>query len=623
MDANDTSTGIYTFAGFTLDAGKRLVFDPQGEPVSLMPKAYEILFYLVTNSQRVIEKDELMAAIWPDTIVEENNLTQNISGVRRALGEKHRENRFIATVPGHGYKFVAEVAISNASSPVDSAGTRAAGENASPGSARRIWPVVIAALVLIGLITVAFVVWKERSKPSTSEIRSVAVLPFKPLTSDRDESLELGMADTLIMKLGSDDRVAVRPLSSVRRFSSLDQDPAEAGRAVGVDAVLEGNIQIASERIRVSVRLLRVSDARQLWSGQFDEKLTDIFQVQDSIAQRVANALNISLATGVGKKTFTASVEAYQLYLRGNLHARRLIRSEVEKGIVYYEEALKLDPNFALVYVGLSNAYRALVLTSDYRPADFMPKAKEAAAKAIELDNTLAEAWAARAFVMFWYDWDWRSAETDHLRALELDPYSSQSRLSYAHLLSNLGRHDEAIMQARMARERDPVGIMTNAVEGHVLMFAGQNEDAMRSLNGTIDMEPNFWLAHLFISRVHLRNGQFDLAIASARRAAELSGGNAEALGTVGFAFARSGRNDEARKILLELEERSKTRYVPSHSLAQIHAGLNERNAALDFLEKGFADRDANMVFLKIDSRWDDLRSEPRFVELMKRMNFK
>jgi tetratricopeptide (TPR) repeat protein len=385
--------------------------------------------------------------------------------------------------------------------------------------------------------------------------------------------------------------------------------------------VLDGNIQTTRDRIRVSVKLLRVSDSKQLWSGQFDQKLTDIFDVQDSIAQRVATALNITLGRSADKP-FTESVEAYQLYMRGNFHARRLILSEIEKGIVYYEEALKLDPQFALVYAELANANRALVLTSDYPAAEYMPKAKAAALKALEVDNTLAEAWSSLAISDFWYDWDFRAAEAHHLRALQLDPHSSHAHIMYGHLLSNLGKHDEALEQIRLARERDPVSLLINAIEGQVLFFAGQTDEAERVLNRTIDMEPNFWLAHLFITRVHLRKERYDEAIASARRAADLSGGNAEALSTIGFAYARSGRAEEARKILAELRERSKSRHVPSYTLAQIHAGLDDRQTALALLERAFQEKDALMVFLKVEPGWDDLRSEPRFVELMRRMRF-
>lgn len=619
MGSSDTDKGIYKFDEFILDAGKRRVYDSQGEAVSLMPKAFDILLYLVSNEQRVVEKEELMDAIWPDTSVEENNLTQNISALRRALGEKHRENRFIATVPGRGYKFVA--AVHKVDHEATSVGAGPGNVQPTSTRVRSRWLTFAGIALAGGLIITAVMLWRGTAGAPAGEIRSVAVLPFKPLSSQlRDESLELGMADALISKLGADDRVVIRPIGAVRRFNSLEQDPAEAGRVLGVDAVLDGNIQVAEGRMRVSVKLLRVTDSRQLWSGQFDEQLTGIFAVQDSIAQRVASALNIRLGRSA-EKIPTENVEAYQLYMRGNFHARRLVRSEVEKGIAYYEEALRLDPRFALAYVDLANAYRALVLTSDYEPAEYMAKSKQAAQKALESDPALAEAWAATAIGDFWHDWNWPAAEANFLRALELDPHSSQTHLFYAHLLSNIGRHAEALEQVRLARERDPVSLHTNTIEGQILFFAGDTERAAAVLSRTIDMEPTYWLAHLFITRVHLKNGNHDQAIVSARRAAELSGGNAEAVGTVGYALAVSGRPEEARQIISELNARAKTRFVPAYSIAQIHAGLGDTESTIEYLEKAYAERDALMVFLKVEPKWHGLRGDRRFADLMRRMN--
>ena len=254
-----------------------------------MPKAFDTLDYLIAHSGNVVEKDELMSAVWQDRLVEENNIAQNISALRRALGEKHRQNRFIAAVPGRGYKFVAKV----------------------------------------------------QQLPSQEAMHSLAVLPFKPITAgSRDEALEMGMADSLILKLGGE-HLKVPPVAAVRRFALPEQDPVDAGRHLGVDTVLDGGIQIVAGRVRMTVRLIRVSDGRQMWAGQFDEQLRDIFSIQDSISDKVLAALRISLTNGTrNRKAYTTNVNAYQLYMKGNLHARRLTRGEVLKGISYYEQAI-------------------------------------------------------------------------------------------------------------------------------------------------------------------------------------------------------------------------------------------------------------------------------------------
>jgi tetratricopeptide (TPR) repeat protein len=307
--------------------------------------------------------------------------------------------------------------------------------------------------------------------------------------------------------------------------------------------------------------------------------------------------------------------------MKGNLHARRLILPEVQKGIAYYEQAIAADPAYALPYVEMANAYRSMVLTNDARPTEMMPKAKAAAIKAVELDDTLAEAWTAVANNAFWYDWDWKVAETYFRKGLELDHSSAQAHALYAHLLSNIGRHEEAVSEIKQARELDPLSLITNAMEGQIKFFAGRDE-AEKVLRATMEMDANFWLAHLFISRVYLKKEMFTETIAAAAKAKEISHGNAEATATMGYALAKSGRWDEARRVLKELEDRERTNFVPAYDFAQIHLALGDHRKALDLLEKALEQREALMVFIKVDPKWDDLRSEPRFFKLMKRMNF-
>ena len=623
---------VFEFERFRLDASKRLFFDAD-EPVPLMPKAFDILRYLVEHAGSVVEKNDLMDAIWPDTAVEENNLTQNISALRKVLGEKHRENRFIATVPGRGYKFVADVqTVRRYKSEYSEAGPPAVESRSVPGAERPAptekkkgfdrWVITsVTTLVFVGLVTAGVMLWRDRSSAGGQKIVSIAVLPFKPLViSNRDESLEMGMADSMITKLSSGD-LRVRPLAAVRRYNAVDQDPMVAGRELGVEAVLDGNIQLVNDRVRITAKLLRVSDGKQLWAGQYNEVSADIFGLQDSISERVASALQIALGEKA-RKNYTTSVEAYQLFSRGKFHASRLILPEVQKGVSYFEQAIGVDPTYAMAYVELANVYRAMVLTNDARPNDVMPKARAAAQRAVELDGELAEAHNSLAFIAFWYDFDPQRAERHHLRALELDPNSAQSHFGYAHLLSNTGRHNEAIAEIKRAREIDPVSLVTNALEGQILFYAGRDDEALNVLKATAEMDRNFWLVPLFMSRIFIKKGMWDDAIASAERARDLSRGNSEAVATIGFAQAKAGRIVEARNMLAELAERGKNRYVPTYGIAAIYHALGDRDEALDMLERSFAERDALMVFLKVDLKWDGLREEQRFVELMKKMNF-
>lgn len=611
-----SKTLVLEFNGFRLDSGKRLLFRPNGDSAPLMPKAFDTLFYLAENSGRVVEKEELFREIWPDAIVEENNLTQNISALRKVFGERPGEHRFIVTVPGCGYKFVADVIRSSGQEVVEEIGH----VNGKPIGRFRFLALSLLAAIL-GLAGLGFY-FGAIGTPSETPIRTMAVLPFKPLTAEnRDESLELGMAETLIGKLAGADDLAIRPLNAVRRFNALDQDPFEAGKRLEVDAVLDGTVQIIAGRVRISAKLFRVSDAKLLWSGQFDEQLTDIFAVQDSISERAASALKVSLGQK-GKRRYTESVEAYQLYMKGHLHASRLVRPEVQKGIVYYEQAIAVDPNYALAYVGIANAHRSLVLTNDSPPIETMTRSRAAALKAAEIDESLPEAHAVLGSVAFWFDWDWIGAERHFVKALDLDPNSAVTHTWYAHLLSNTRRHDQAIREVRRSLELDPVTPITNALEGQFLFFARQSDNAIQVLQSTIEMDPNFWAPHLFISRAYLSKGMYAETIAAASRARDLSNGNAEASATIAFAHAKAGNASEARRILAELEQRRGQQYVPSYALAQIHCALGEKDKALELLEISYQDKDLAMVFLAIDPKWDDLRNESRFIELMKRMNF-
>ena len=633
MSGNETKTSIYSFEDFCVDSKKRCVYRGDGDTVPLMPKAFDILFYLIRNADRVVDKDELMSELWPDTVVEENNVTQNIYSLRRALGERHRDNRFIATVPGRGYKFVARVIERSDPSDegnLDGLATDLPEDTPEPYETEPValnwqhrggrWRTAVFLSVLGTVVLIGSWLWKTRTDVEVGRVNTIAVLPFKPISQgNRDESLELGMADSLILKLSSG--LTVRPLNAVRRFGSLDQDAVEAGRALGVDAVLDGSIQTVGDRIRVSAVLSRTSDGKRIWAGQFDETASDIFIVQDSISERVAKALKVSLGQS-GLKHYTDNVEAYQSYLKGNLHTYRLVRTEVLKGIGYYEQSISIDPNYALAYVGLANAYRVLALTTDAPPEDVMPKSRAAAEKAIELDDSLSDAWAALGTSTFWYLFDWQSAEKQYQRALDLDPNNAQAHFFYAHLLSNVGRHEAALAEIRRAKELDPIGLMPNAIYGQILLFAGRSDEALAALRATMDMNPDFWLTHLFMSRAYLAKGMLRESVESASRANSIAGANAESLALVGYGLARSDDREGARNLLTELEQRASTVYVPSYDLAILYAGLGNNSRALELLEKSYGRREPLMVFIGVDPKWDVLRQEPRFIELMKKMKF-
>lgn len=637
---------LYEFDKFILDVSERILWRGT-ERVPLSEKAFDTLCALVRRGNRLVSKDDLLTEVWADAIVEENNLDKNISILRQVLGERSGKGKFIETVRGHGFRFVAEVRElpeEGLAEPPASAGGLSRAEfqitdnkfqtqnsqtdnpqNQNPKAEnqrpRRFRLVAVFGTLVIGVSLLGFYVWRGNQKSVAAPIKTIAVLPFKPLIAgNRDEALEMGMADTLISQLSGGEEIIVRPLSSVRRYASLlEQNSLAAGRELETEAVLDGTIQTSGDRIRISAKLLRVSDGRQLWTGQFDERFTDIFAVQDSISEKVATALKIRFGNRE-KKHYTLNVEAYQLYMKGRFHSSKIILPETEKGIEYYNRAIGIDPNYALAYAGLADAFRSVSLTSDVPSNEALPKAKVAALRAVELDATLADAYAALGFIVFFYDWDWQTAEKLYLRGLELDPNSADLRQAYAHLLSNVGRHHEALAEIKRARELDPLNLRTNAFEGQFLLHAGQTDAAIESLQKTIDLDPNFWLSHLFAASAYAEKGIYEKAVSEGHEAKRISPSQNWSIAVGAYALARSGKQAEARAVLDELLSSSRTRYVPPYHFALIYNGLGEREKALDYLEKGFAEKDVRMVFLKVEPKWNNLNSEPRFIDLTKRM---
>jgi len=464
----------------------------------------------------------------------------------------------------------------------------------------------------------------EKDAAASVAQKRIAVLPFKPvLPESRDQVLELGMADTLITKLSNSREIIVRSLTSVRKYGGLEQDPVSAGRELEVNSVLEGNVQKVGDRIRVTARLIKVADGSSLWAATFDEKFTDVFSVQDAISQKVADALALRLSGEENKrltKRYTDNVEAYQLYLTGRYHWNKLTPPEIRKSIVFFKQAIDLDPTYALAYSGWADAYGAFAPMSDMPPKDVLPQAKAAATKALEIDESLAEPHATLSFIHTWFDWDWAEAEKEAKRAIAINPNLGYAHIAYAQLLSVTGRHQEAITEGTRAQEFDPLSLLINTLHGSFLYYARRDDEASARLQKTIELDPNFWLARVVLGKVYISKGKYPEAITEFSKATELSGGNSEPLSMAGCTWAMAGDPAKARAVLKELKSLSSQRYVPAPSVALLCSMLEERNEAFAWLEKAYQDRDMRLCRLKVDSRWDAMRSEPRFVAILERI---
>ncbi len=635
---------IYQFDNFQVDVSQRLLARSTGEQIPLTPKVFDTLLYLVRHGGKVIGKDELMREIWTDSIVEENNLNQNISTLRRVFGEKPGEQRFIVTVAGHGYRFVPEIRLLNTGSGLvkpESNDTVFEIEPAlskiqittdeerkipgqisnhipKPSILNRKWFAAFVIFSAIALSAVGYYRWRINNKSIAAPIKTIAVLPFKPLVvENRNEALEFGMAEALISRLSGDD-IVVRPLSTIRRYSSLEQDPLTAGRELGVEAILDGTIQTWGDRTRISAKLLRTSDGKQLWAEQFDDKFNDIFAVQDSISEKVAAALKIKLGVRV-KKHYTENVEAYQLYMTGGYHLDKLTPPDIRKSIPYFQQAIEIDPSYALAYTRLAQAFGVLAIAGDIPATEAFPKANAAAQKAIEIDDTLGEAHDALGMGLFWNGWDWRAAEKECRRGIELNPNNAVPHGNYSMILSSTGRHAEALAESKRSLELNPLHLGQNALQGQVLLHAGRIDEALIQLQKTSELEPTFWMPHYVAASAYIEKGMYAEAIAESRKEYELSGGNVIPFGA--YALAKSGKRDEAQAELQRLLKLSATRYVAPYSIALIYNSLELRNGALEWLEKAYEERDPQMTFLKVEPKWNNLREEPRFIDLMRRMN--
>lgn len=489
--------------------------------------------------------------------------------------------------------------------------------------------ITIAMAVIVCGIAVAYYLWSASRDPraentSSPQIKSIAVLPFKPLIADkRDETLELGMADSLITKLSNLRQIDLRPISAVRKYTSLEQDALAAGREQQVDAVLDGVIQRVEDKVRVSVRFVRVSDGSQIWSDEFQEKMTEIFAVQDSISERVAAALAVTLAGGEREqltKHHTENTDAYELYLKGRYQLSRLTDEGFLKGRDYFQQAIDRDPKYALAHAALAEAYLTLGGWNVSTPHEVFPKARDAAIKALQLDPALAEPHTTLGMVSFTYDWNWKTAEHEFKRALELNPKYSDGYQFYSYYLTATSRFEESLAHMKKAGELDPTSLSKVLGVGEILNYMGRTDEAIKQYREALDREPNSGFANWALGNVYVQRRMYDEAIAQYKKAIPLSGNSPDEPATLALAYAKSGKRKQALEVLEELKKRSERSYVPPTLMALTYAALGEQNEALKWLNKAFQDRDGILPFSKVDPMFEDLRSNPQYAEVLERV---
>jgi DNA-binding winged helix-turn-helix (wHTH) protein/TolB-like protein/Flp pilus assembly protein TadD len=641
-------SNLYEFGPFRLDTQEQRLLS-EGKPVPLTPKSFELLRVMVENPGRLLHKDELLKLVWPDSYVEEGNLSHHVFALRKALGDEKLSAQYIETVPRRGYRFIADVqevkekvareapvvrdpladqsrAIATGSAPPTDAAPEISGVSVH---ARR-WHLgatasavaILLAMTVIGVVGYRWLVGNVHSAASSAP-RQIAVLPFKPIVvTDRDESLEWGMAETLITRLGGVPEMGVRPFSAMRRYGSLDQDPAAAGRELGVEAILDGSMQRVGGRIRVTARLIRTIDGVPLWVRTFDENVSDIFALQDSISEQVVGSLIPELTTKARSHFGTRGTDdadAYQLYLRGRYFWNKRTKESLKNAIEYFGRALAEDPEYALAYSGLADCY---IIRHDLPPHDRMPKARDAATKALQINPNLGEAHLSVARVKGYYEWDRAGAERELRRAIEINSRSADAYRTLAIHLMWVRRFDEAENANRRAQELDPLSVTVNKQAAWLAFHRRQYDKAIALYRSVLELDPHFPQAQREIGLAYLQAGQYQEAQHALQTSLEqpenyFKSTNAADLA---HAYAIAGDRREARRILATLQRSPSDDYVDPADVAVIYVGLGDKESALEWLRRAYDEHSYWLSWLGVDPRWDPLRSDSRFREVEQRV---
>ena len=575
MDKSASPT--YEFNGFRLIPSERLLLR-NGGAVPLTHKVFDILLLLVRNSGQLIEKEQMLHAVWPEQFVEEHNLTVSMSALRKALGETHDKHEYIETVPKHGYRFIANV--------------------------REIAD--------------------RETRSGFSDTHSLAVLPFVNVGPDASaDYLCDGITESIITSLSPLSQLRVMAYSTVFRYKGMNVDPRDVGQGLGVHSIVIGRVLRLNGKLTITTELVDVTTGFQLWGEHYDREPSDLLTMQHEIAREISENLRLRL-TGEQKrllaKRHTDSTEAYHLYLQGRYNWNKRTPSGTAKAVEYFEQAIRLDPHYALAYAGLADSYNLMAGNSGLPPRETFPKAKAAALKALEMDNTLAEAHTSLSLVRYLFDWEWSAAEQGFQRAIELNPNYATAHHWYGEYLVLSRRFDEGYQELIQARELDPLSLPINADIGQYYFFTRQYERAIDQLKRVLDLEPGFVRALALLGWTFEQMERFEEAIAKFEQATALSGSRTLIVAGLGHAHAVSGNRAEAVKILDALKQQASCLYVSPYEIAVIHAALEENELAFARLEQACDDHSVWLSWLDVDPRLDTLRADVRFQNLLARV---
>ncbi len=624
---------LYAFGPFRVDPAERLLWRDD-KPVSITSKSFDVLVILLERAGHLVTKADLMKAVWPNCFVEDGSLAVTVSMLRKALGDE--DHACITTVSKQGYRFVSEVRETvkpepedelplppppqKSSAPMMESSTEAPPIRRSSFRHSALFLLVAFSGVLVaGLVLLSHL----RALASRPPVHSLLVLPFRSSKLDpARDYLCVGIAEDLTSNLAATGQLAVRPTTGLESAKSTTEATA-IGRAQKVDAVVFGDIEVSADRIRVDAKLVRVADSSVIWTRHFESAQARVLDLEHEMEDTIAQAIPIHVSPQEivrSPATMTINPAAFRLYLEGRYFWNKRTEQGLRRSIESFQQATLEDQYFAAAYAGLADSY-ALLASYGVEPAQqAYPTAKAAALKALQIDDGLSEAHTSLAMICFYYEWNWRQAEREFRRSIELNPNYALAHTWYALELAALGRSDEASSQIQAAYQLDPLSMSTNTEVGRVFYWNRQYDQAIEVFKKVIDLDSHFARVHTRLGMAYAAKNDYSAALREFEVARGLSGPDPYLDGLRGYAAALSGNTTMARNILAELADRASRDFVPAFSIALVSLGLGDRNRALDWLSRSYQDRSTYMVYVNVDPLLDPLRSDRRFTELVDRM---
>jgi DNA-binding winged helix-turn-helix (wHTH) protein/TolB-like protein/Tfp pilus assembly protein PilF len=618
------------FGKFSLDPQKKMLW--RGENIVPLPlKAIEILCVLIENRGNLVTKDEILKSVWKDTIVEESNLTNNISSLRKTFKD-FGESNFIETIPGRGYRFIGEVAdiyereevvferhfkSQSVIGEISDSHEKVLQLSPAIQKGTKIKQIGIAFLGIIFLTSGIFALWNWNStkkKTGISDIKSIAVLPFRSFDEVAiDENLRLRLMDSFITKLGKIDSLSVRPTSSTMKFVKSSEDPIEIGKKLEVDAILEGSIQLETNKLRITLQLVSVKNGEQIWSDQFDGAKDKLLDLQNSVSEKLLAKLDLASEqqTEFTKRPTTNS-EAYEEYLKGRYFWNKRTPESLKSAIASFEKAIKLDPNFALAHAGLADVYCVLPEYTILPEKEYYRLAQTHSKRALELDENLAEAFTSLAFVEFWNNKNFAESEKNFRRAIAVNPNYPTAHHWFANVLLVNKNLPEAINEMKAAQKLDPLSLVINTELGIVYYYSRQYDSAIEQFQRTLEIEPNFHRAKLWFGRTLTIKGNYQDALSLYKTLPTEIASDGGIISEIGLINGLTNNRAEAEKQLKVLSSRPQTE-KNAFSFALIHLGLGEKETAVGYLKKAALERESDLAYIDVDPIFDTLRENDEF----------